>query len=233
MNTYVVAALAGLAAFAAPLAARAAERPVVVELFTSQGCSSCPPADVLLGELAKRDDVLALAFHVDYWDRLGWKDPFSSSMATARQRAYAKLLGLRTVYTPQLVVDGHDEMVGSDRRRVAQAIAAAKKAQRTDVTIAREGGELVVRVPALADAGRTSVQLVAYAPGETTRVRAGENEGRTLVNANIVRSVEALGLAGATPAEWRVPAEKGPGFAVLVHGPDGKVLGAAAIRPGG
>jgi hypothetical protein len=233
MNTYIVAALVSFLALGAPSFAAAAERPVVVELFTSQGCSSCPPADVLLGELAKRDDVLALAFHVDYWDRLGWKDPFSSSMATARQRAYAKLLGLRTVYTPQLVVDGKDEMVGSDRRRVAQAISAAKAAQRADVTLVREGNELVVRVPAISEVGRTSVQLVAYAPGEVTRVRAGENEGRTLVNANIVRSVETLGTAGAEVSEWRVPAEKGPGFAVLVHAADGHVLGAAAIKPGG
>ncbi|MBI3503286.1 MAG: DUF1223 domain-containing protein [Proteobacteria bacterium] len=232
MNTYILAAFAGLAAFGASVAT-AAERPVVVELFTSQGCSSCPPADVLLGELAKRDDVLALAFHVDYWDRLGWKDPFSSAAATARQRAYARLLGLRTVYTPQIVVEGTDEMVGSDRRAVARAISAAKAARRVDVTVARDGGELVVHVGAFADEQRTSVQLVAYAPGQITRVTAGENEGRTLVNANIVRSVETLGRAGTVDSEWRVAAEKGPGFAVLVHGADGHVLGAAAIRPGG
>jgi len=232
MNMYILAALAGVVALGMPVAS-AGERPVVVELFTSQGCSSCPPADALLGELAKRDDVLALAFHVDYWDRLGWKDPFSSPMATARQRAYARFLGLRTVYTPQVVVDGRDEMVGSDRRAVARAIAAARAAQGIDVSLAREAGELVVRVGSVEGAGRTSVQLVAYAPGHVTRVTAGENGGRNLANVNIVRSVETLGLAGAAPAEWRVPAEKGPGFAVLVHGPDGKVLGAAAVRPGG
>lgn len=232
MNTYILAAFAGLAALGMP-AALAAERPVVVELFTSQGCSSCPPADVLLGELAKRDDVLALSFHVDYWDRLGWKDPHSSPMATARQRAYARFLSLRTVYTPQIVVDGKDEMVGSDRRAVAKAIAAARAAQGIDVKLVREAGELVVRVAPVEGAGRTSVQLVAYVPGQSTRVTAGENGGRTLANANIVQSVETLGIAGNAAAEWRVAAEKGPGFAVLVQGADGKVLGAAAIRPGG
>jgi hypothetical protein len=93
----------------AVLPAQAGERPIVVELFTSEGCSSCPPADALLAGLADRPDVLALSFHVDYWDRLGWKDPFSSREATERQNRYATLLALHTVYTPQIVVDGRWE----------------------------------------------------------------------------------------------------------------------------
>src|SRR4051812_17852201 len=127
----------------------AGERPVVVELFTSQGCSSCPPADALLGELTRRADVLPLAFHVDYWNRLGWKDPYSSAESTARQRTYARQLGLRTIYTPQMVVDGGIDVVGSERADVLKAIDAARASQRTvPIEVARDGDGLRVRVGA-------------------------------------------------------------------------------------
>src|SRR5205814_1096869 len=110
-----------------PVTAQAETRPVVVELFTSQGCSSCPPADRLLSELAERPDVIALGLHIDYWDDLGWKDPLSSPEATARQRDYARQFGRRQVYTPQLVVDGTEEAVGSDRAAVLQALKQTKR----------------------------------------------------------------------------------------------------------
>ena len=112
--------LLGLAFAAMP--ANADPRPIVVELFTSQGCSSCPPADALLGELARRSDVLALGFHISYWDSLGWKDPLSSPSSTERQKAYARHFTDGRIYTPQIVVDGTDEMVGSDRAAVLAAI---------------------------------------------------------------------------------------------------------------
>ena len=129
----LLSALLGLAFGIAPL--HAGERPIVVELFTSEGCSSCPPADALLAELAGRPDVLALSFHVDYWDRLGWKDPFSSPDATRRQHGYADLLGLATVYTPQMVVDGRWQAVGSDRSEVEQALGSARRS-RDEVPVA-------------------------------------------------------------------------------------------------
>ena len=123
---------------------------VVVELFTSQGCSSCPPADALLALLDKDPDVLVLSEHVDYWNHLGWRDPFSSSAHSARQQAYARRFGQDGPYTPQMVVDGRVQFVGSDARRARAAIAAAGAvAGRARVTVRREGEVAVVEAPAL------------------------------------------------------------------------------------
>jgi len=120
-RTARVTALLWLGALVVTSPAAAETRPPVVELFTSQGCSSCPPADALLGELARRGDVIALGFHIDYWDKLGWKDPLSTPQSTERQRRYARLFGTPT-YTPQLVIDGTREMVGSQRETVLAAL---------------------------------------------------------------------------------------------------------------
>src|SRR4051794_4919270 len=128
-----------LALAALPVATQAETRPVVVELFTSQGCSSCPPADALLSELSQRPEVIALGFHIDYWDNLGWKDPLSSPAATARQRDYARQFGRMQVYTPQLVVDGTDEAVGSDRTAVLQALQQAKPEAQAPVAFGDKG----------------------------------------------------------------------------------------------
>ena len=111
--------------------AQTQSRPAVVELFTSEGCSSCPPAEAYIGELAQHKDVLALSFHVDYWDNLGWKDPFSLRISTERQSAYSKALGRSSVYTPQVVIDGKDDYVGTDRRNIGKALAAARTCPRT------------------------------------------------------------------------------------------------------
>ncbi|MBT3306373.1 MAG: DUF1223 domain-containing protein, partial [Alphaproteobacteria bacterium] len=110
----------------------------LVELFTSQGCSSCPPADAFLGELSKRSDVLALSVHVDYWDYIGWKDPFASPKNTERQRRYSKFLGMRYIYTPQLVIQGADHEVGSDRTKILAKIAKAAKLDQVAVGIRRD-----------------------------------------------------------------------------------------------
>src|SRR5215472_14756494 len=161
--------------------AGASERPIVVELFTSEGCSSCPPADALLAELAGRPDVVALSFHVDYWDRLGWKDPFSSAAATERQQRYASLLGLATVYTPQIVVDGKWQAVGSDRAEVEHALVSARR-EHTELPVDLDLSQRLARIE-LGPAQRpisAAVLLVGFDRHHVSAVAHGENAGATL-----------------------------------------------------
>jgi hypothetical protein len=202
--------------------------PVVVELFTSQGCSSCPPADAFLTDLARqRRDVLPLAFHVTYWDYLGWKDPYSLDAATARQRDYARHLGADGVYTPQMVVDGTKVFVGSDRREGLGAIAGAA-AKSVPVTLARDAGALVVTVGS--GAGTAQVLLVGFDPSHDTPVGRGENTGRTLRETNIVRSLTAIGAWTGSAVTLRTSAQAGEGFAVLLQAEDGRIVGAARLQ---
>jgi hypothetical protein len=186
------AAAAGL--LAARPGAAAPESPVVVELFTSQGCSSCPPADRLLGDLRGRDDVIALSLHVGYWDYIGWSDPFAKERFTERQRRYMRRLDLRYVYTPQMVVDGRHDVVGSRRGAVERQIAQAKRrADRVQPELQHRDGQAVAVIPA----GRTdrpaTVWLALYDGKHTTRVSRGENAGRELANYNVVRELRKLG----------------------------------------
>src|SRR6516164_8016961 len=163
------------------MAARAGERPILVELFTSEGCSSCPPADALLAELGSRPDVLALSFHVDYWDRLGWKDPFSSREATQRQNRYAALLDLATVYTPQIVVDGRWQAVGSDRADVEHALDLARRdRQEVPITLDLAQGQAQIKLGPGSGAAAASVLLIGFDRRHVTAVKRGENAGRTL-----------------------------------------------------
>jgi hypothetical protein len=207
--------------------ASADTRPVVVELFTSQGCSSCPPADALLGELARRDDVIALGFHISYWDGLAWKDPFSSQSSTDRQRAYAQLFDLGQVYTPQMVVDGAREMVGSDRAKVEAALHDARPEAIAPVTFVADRRSVTIG----AGDGRGSVLLVRFAQERTTRVAGGENARRTLQDANAVESLVSLGSWDGSPLRFAIePPAAGEGIAVLVQAADGRMLGAAALQ---
>lgn len=213
----------GLIAAVVSSAAHAGEtRPVVVELFTSQGCSSCPPADRLLSELAQRPDVIALGFHIDYWDGLGWKDPLSSPAATARQRDYARQFGRMQVYTPQLVVDGTEEAVGSDRAAVLTAVTQAKRDAAAPVSFDDKG------VTVGAGRGNGKVLLVKFVRNRTSRVTAGENAGRTLDDVNGVETLTGLGAWDGASVTFPVKAPgRGEGIAVLVQAPDGRILGAA------
>jgi hypothetical protein len=236
----LVMAAAGAALISAvpprAIAQHAGDRPVVVELFTSEGCSSCPPADALLRELSRtRADVLPLAFHVTYWNNLGWRDPFSFDGATARQRAYAAALPSE-VYTPQLVVDGRSDVVGSDRASTTAAIrrAAAGVTAPVPVSVHRDGAEIVIELGAgqvAAGQGVATVFLVGYDPEHTTPVGRGENGGRTLVEANIVRSFENVATWRGTQATIRHPLPAGAKVAVIVQAADGHILGAARATP--
>ncbi len=223
----ICAILLFLALGVAPL--QAGERPIVVELFTSEGCSSCPPADALLGELASRPDVLALSFHVDYWDRLGWKDPYSSRDATERQNRYATLLDLATVYTPQIVIDGKWQAVGSDRTDVEHALDLARRNHpEVPVTLVLDHGRAQIKLGPDSTAVAGSVLLIGFDRRHVTAVARGENGGRTLAYVDVVRSVEEVakftGRASAIEVPIRSPSDR---VAAIVQAEDGRVLGVA------
>lgn len=181
--------------------------PVLVELFTSQGCNSCPPADAYLGDLAKRKDVVALAFHVDYWDYIGWKDPFGDASWSARQRKYSQALMTRQVYTPQMIVDGSQHAIGSDRRSVERLIASAAKTKRPTLDIARTVSGLDLRIDG---AGQGEIWIVGYDPKHETKVTRGENAGRTLAEFNIVRGLKRIDAWKGGPLARAIPASELP-----------------------
>jgi hypothetical protein len=223
----LLSALLGLTLGIAPL--HAGERPIVVELFTSEGCSSCPPADGLLAELAGRPDVLALSFHVDYWDRLGWKDPFSSPDATRRQHGYADLLGLATVYTPQMVVDGRWQAVGSDRNEVEQALGSARRIRDgVPVAVAVDHGRVRVTLGQGGDGVAGNLLLIGFDRRHVTAVSRGENGGRTLSHVDVVRSIEEIGQFDGGRRTFEVPIRSpSDRVAAILQGRDGRVLGVA------
>lgn len=179
--------------------------PVLVELFTSEGCSSCPPADVFLSNLAKASvpgaQVIPLGLHVDYWDELGWKDPASMHQATLRQSVYARAFGNgERIYTPQLVVDGRHEMVGTDAGGAAKAIAAAVRQPHARITLAvdADGDALLVRASVSdlpAESAKESLEavLAVTEDGLTNVVKRGENGGRTLHHDAVVRALLPMG----------------------------------------
>jgi len=210
-------------------AANAGAQRAVVELFTSQGCSSCPPADALVGRLATDPAVLVLSFHVNYWDDLGWKDVFSSQASTDRQYAYAHSLGERTVFTPQLIVNGARSVVGSQEAAVQHQLAVANQASlpvRADLLRQPDGKfNLTLAGPAL----RADVWEIRYVRHSVTRIGRGENGGRSLETFNDVTHIRRLG--GFVPGTLKLEALSGSadGIAVLIQAPDaGRILGAVA-----
>ncbi|MBU6498195.1 MAG: DUF1223 domain-containing protein [Rhodospirillales bacterium] len=221
----VMLAVACAVAHAAPPA-----RPVVVELFTSEGCSSCPPADQVLTGLARdRPDILPLAMHVNYWNGLGWRDPFSFAGATERQRRYVPISGQGGIYTPQAVIDGRFDAIGSDRAAVLRAVAAAAGGPAVPISVARTGAGLAVTIAAGSGEGRA--WLIGYDSRHRTPVGRGENAGRTLIESNIVRSLVDIGPWSGAATVLMAPRPSGEHLAVIVQAPGGPILGAARVGP--
>ncbi len=177
---------------------QADDAPVVVELFTSQGCSACPPADEMMAMLAERDDVIALSLHVDYWDYIGWKDEFADPGHADRQRAYAQVAGRRSIYTPEMIVNGASDIVGAKPMELAMAIQKHKEqAAWVDVALSvRAKGRILIDAHALKSGiGSMDVVLVRYQPARTARITRGENAGRTIKYVNVAQDWQ-------TVAQW-------------------------------
>ena len=209
-----------------------AEPVVVVELYTSQGCSSCPPADEFVAMLAANPQILPLALHVDYWDYIGWEDKFANPKFTDRQKAYAKAVGSRTIYTPQLIIGGADRIEGFAPEETADRLRAHLEAGTpVRLTVTREGDRLVIRAeadPPLSEPVR--VQLVRYKPEETVTIERGENAGKTIRYTNIVTSWERLeDWSGREPLEVTAPFPGDqPGAVILQEQGPAAIL--AAVR---
>jgi hypothetical protein len=219
--------------------------PVVVELFTSQGCNSCPPADALLGELAKQPDVIALAYHVDYWNDLGWRDVYSFPEAAERQRRYARQLNAYSIFTPQMMINGQTSVVGSQRENVLKALSNARTGTAAEIGIdaavanSTTGPRLVVNIAAKPGAHGNAVHgnviLAGYLPAAATSVERGENSGRILREYNIVRIFRTLGTWDGTAGRYTFPISGLPAdvsaVAILLQADDsGIMLGATSLR---
>lgn len=231
----------GAAAFVfSPTMAGEQKLPVLVELFTSQGCSSCPPADQILGELQKRNDVVALSFSIDYWDYVGWRDTLATRENTLRQQGYEKTLPSHRVYTPQMVIDGVRDVVGNQRKQVLDGVDRRVKeatGKKVPIALSQSGDTVQVRIgasPALKTSG--TVWLARTLSSRTVNIAKGENSGRVITYHNVVRGFAAVGKWSGEAVTLDLPAqsEQGEvtdGVAVWVQaGSNGAVLGVAQLR---
>ena len=211
--------------------AQSTTRLVVGELFTSESCSSCPPADAKVAELVRtRPDLLLLTFHVTYWNNLGWQDPYSFDAATQRQRRYVAVGVSPEVYTPALIVDGKLDAVGSDPAAVDQALRQAARSEETaaQISVQREPTGLTVSVSA--GTGSGTLLLLGYDRLLRTHVGRGENSGRTLEEANVVRSMSVLTTWSGKLVRLQVAYPAGQDVAVLLQRDDGHIVGAGVAR---
>jgi hypothetical protein len=220
-----------LAGFGASLLAAGADSvraPVLVELFTSEGCSSCPPADRLLESLDPQ--VIVLSEHVDYWDRLGWRDPYSGHANTLRQEGYARGFGTTGPYTPQMVIDGVVEFVGNDARRAMDEIARARSHEKIGVHLVRTAAGVQVQIDAAAKGAE--VWLALADDSGTSQVTAGENAGRRLHHVAILRSLRKIGVVKRGTAFTQIVAVPPDAGRVIVFVQDsglGKVYGVGIL----
>jgi len=213
----------GLFAIIAIIRPAHADPRAVVELFTSQGCSSCPPADKIIGELAKDPDVIALSMPIDYWDYLGWKDTLADSRFTARQRAYSRMRGDRDVYTPQVIVNGTAQVIGSDRSSIEQAIHDTERngVMSVPVSLTLAGKEIKVSVAAskVPSIMHGEVWICSISKAVPISIGRGENRGQEITYHNVVRNILKVGDWNGSPASWSVPLEN-----LIREGVDGAVV---------
>ncbi len=230
----VILGLCGPASATAP----APRRPVVIELYTSQGCSSCVPADAFLAQLAARKDVVALSLPITYWDMLGWRDTLATQANTDRQKAYAQAMGRGGVYTPQVIVDGRKDLVGSKDASIDQAIAAREaKLPDVPVTLSLRPNEVhvVVSGTRIKSATPATIWMMTVRPLATVKIGAGENAGRTLTYRDIVTGIKAVGLWKGKKVTLDLPraatgADPNDGITIIVQqGGYGQILGATPI----
>ena len=208
-----------------------------MELFTSQGCSSCPPADKVLGELAQGGDVVALAYHVDYWNYLGWRDTFSSPESTERQHSYARTLGRKSVYTPQAIVNGRDHLNGADRGGIEAKMEAYEQAGRgLSVSVDAEQTDDEIRIRVGAGSGKANLVMVYFERQNTVDVKRGENSGRQLTYWHSVNDIQTVAMWDGEEMELVLPrslmeAKGHDGCAILLQimksdGVPGPIIGA-------
>lgn len=209
----------------------------VIELFTSQGCNSCPPADALLAELAAAGEVVTLAYHVDYWDYLGWRDTLASKENTQRQRDYARSFGNNSVYTPQAVINGRTQVNGAKRKSVLGALEKDGGLP-VEVAITRSGDRIVIEAGAAAvQTGSANLVIVYFQPPMQVTAAHGENAGKTIAYWNAVTERQVAGVWDGAPARFEFPAKEiakkaAGGYAVLLQqstpeGLPGPIIGAA------
>lgn len=231
---HMITSLALSAALWGAVAGAEQSNGTVVELYTSQGCSSCPPADEMLADLAERSDVIPLALHVDYWDYIGWVDDLADPAFTARQQGFAAAANARTIYTPQMVIGGVDHVIGSRPMEVMDQIQAHNaQPDLVKVNLQRDGDTLTIDAETIRDTqGNLVVQLVRYLPEVTRDITKGENAGNRITYANVVYSWEQTAVWDTSaPLEHQTTVEGSDPIVVIVQdGTDGPILGAARLR---